>query len=67
MIDAKKAVSAQLIVTDMAGRSVQNTSVILKQGMNGFSLSTTAWPAGMYAIQVAGEGWKLSTRLVVAH
>jgi hypothetical protein len=67
MIDAKKAVGAQLIVTDMAGRNIQHTSVSLKQGMNGFSLNTAAWPTGMYAIQVAGEGWKLSTRLVVAH
>lgn len=67
MMDVKTATNAQLVITDMAGRVVKTTSLSLKQGMNAFSLSTGAWPAGMYAVQIAGGDWKMSTRLAVAH
>ena len=68
MIDAKVATpSARLIVTDMAGRTVLNTSIAIHQGMNAFGFNTSAMPAGMYVVQVAGGDWKMSTRLVVAH
>jgi hypothetical protein len=50
----------------MAGRLVSSTSVAIRQGMNAFSLNTAAWPAGVYAVQLAGGDLKLSTRLVVA-
>lgn len=68
MIDTKVAdANARLLVVDMAGRVVTNTSVKLVQGMNGFELNTANWPAGVYAVQLAGSEFKLSTRLVVAH
>jgi len=68
MVDAKVATpSARLLVTDMSGRTVLNMPIAIKQGMNAFGINTSALPAGMYAVQVAGGDWKLSTRLVVAH
>jgi len=68
MIDAKVAApSARMIVTDMAGRIVSNTPIAIAAGMNGYSLNTATWPAGIYAVQIAGGDWKMSTRLAVAH
>ena len=68
MIDAKVATpAARLIVTDMAGRTVLNTSIAIQKGMNAFGLNTSSFTAGMYAVTVAGGDWKMSTRLVVAH
>src|SRR5690606_39027506 len=68
MIDAKSASpAARLIVSDMAGRIVANSSIDVRQGMNAFGLNTSSWPAGVYAVQIAGGDLKLSTRLVVVH
>lgn len=67
MLDAKKPGAAQMIVTDMAGRVLQNAALDLKSGINAFSFNTSSWTAGIYAIQVIGQDWKESSRLVVAH
>jgi hypothetical protein len=68
MIDAKVATpSARMIVTDMAGRTVLNTSIAIQKGMNAFGFNTSSLTAGMYAVTIAGGDWKMSTRLVVAH
>jgi hypothetical protein len=67
LVDAKKALAARLMVTDMGGRIMQSASVDLKNGVNAFNLSTANWPSGVYAVQVAGQDWKVSSRLVVAH
>lgn len=67
MLDAKKATTAQMIVTDMAGRTVQTASLDLKGGINAYSINTSAWPAGIYAVQVVAQDWKVSSRVVVAH
>ena len=68
MIDAKAAnPAARMIVMDMAGRTMANMPIAIAAGMNGYNLNTANWPAGIYAVQVAGGDWKLSTRLVVAH
>lgn len=68
MVDTKVACpDARLVVVDMSGRCVLNSSVSLTQGMNGLSLNTSSWPAGVYAVQLVGGTMKLSTRLVVAH
>lgn len=67
MLDAKKASKAQMTVTDMAGRISQTTTLDLKGGVNAYSLNTASMPAGIYAVQVAAQDWKVSSRLVVAH
>jgi hypothetical protein len=67
MLDAKKASTAQLVITDMAGRTVQSANLDIKAGLNAFNLNTANWPAGIYAVQVAAADWKMSNRLVVAH
>jgi hypothetical protein len=67
LMDAKKASSAHMVITDMTGRVLQTATLDLKNGINAYSLNTANWPAGVYAVQVAGQDWKLSNRLVVAH
>jgi hypothetical protein len=67
MLDAKKAAAVQVIVTDMAGRVLQTSALDLKSGINAYSVNTANWPAGIYAVQVAAQDWKVSSRLVVAH
>lgn len=67
LMDAKKASSAQMVITDMTGRVVKTASLDLKSGINAYSLNTANWAAGIYAVQVIGQDWKLSNRLVVAH
>ncbi|MBS1614938.1 MAG: T9SS type A sorting domain-containing protein [Bacteroidetes bacterium] len=67
MLDAQTTASAQMLITDMAGRVLRQEALNLKSGINAFSLNTANWPAGIYAVQVAAQGWKLSSRIVVAH
>lgn len=68
MIDTKVAdANARLFVVDMAGRVVMNSTVTINKGMNAYELNIANWPAGVYAVQLAGSEIKMSTRLVVAH
>lgn len=67
VLDAKKTASAQMLITDMAGRTVQVASIDLKSGINAYSVNTASWPAGVYAVQIAAQDWKVSSRLVVTH
>jgi hypothetical protein len=67
LLDSKKAASAQMLITDMAGRVLQTATLDLKTGINAYSLSTANWPAGVYAVQVAAQDWKVSTSLAVSH
>ncbi len=67
LLDAKQASAAQMIITDMAGRVMQSTSLDLKSGINAYSLNTASWPAGIYSVQVAAQDWNAASRIVVAH
>jgi hypothetical protein len=67
LIDGKTSGPAQMLITDMAGRVVRHETISLQNGINAFSLNTANWPAGIYAVQVAAQGWTLGSRLVVAH
>lgn len=67
MIDGKTTGNAQMIISDMAGRVIRQETLRLSNGVNAFSLNTASLPAGIYAVQVAAQGWKLGSRLVVAH
>lgn len=68
MVDAKTATAqAQLMITDMAGRVVLNSSISIKAGLNGFGINTSSFAPGVYVVKVAGENLGLSSRLVVAH
>lgn len=67
LIDSKTGGQAQMVVTDMSGRIIRNESIQLRTGINAFDFSTANWPAGIYAVQVQAQTWKLGSRLVVAH
>jgi hypothetical protein len=68
MIDAKNtATDAKLIVMDASGKMVQQLSVPLQNGMNGYSFSTSMLPSGIYFVRLGTSTWNVATRLVVTH
>jgi mannose/fructose-specific phosphotransferase system component IIA len=68
MLDTKEATAnAQLILTDMNGRTVMNQSLNIAKGMNAFNVPVANLPAGLYLLNVAGNNIKLSQKITVAH
>lgn len=68
MIDAQEAVeNTRLVIVDMAGRTVHNTPVNLKKGVNAYSVNVSNYPAGTYIIKVSNGAWNISDRIVVQH
>lgn len=56
---------AQWIITDLAGRTVNQGVQQVAIGSNDLSFEFTNLPAGMYALQLQGEDWKLNARVAV--
>ena len=68
MIDAKEAVEdTRLVVMDMGGRTIHNTPVLVKKGVNAYSVDVSNYPAGTYIINVSNGVWNISERVVVQH
>lgn len=56
---------AQWIITDMAGRTLNQGAQRVALGSNDLSFEFSNLPAGMYALQLQGEDWKLNARVAV--
>lgn len=68
MIDAREATrGARLLITDMAGRAVQNVSINIEKGLNGFKINTSAFAEGTYTVTVTNGTWKITGKLAVQH
>ncbi len=68
LIDIKEQVkNAQVIVSDITGKVVYNTSVSVNNGLNTFNLSTSNLVAGTYVVTITNGSWKASEKLIVQH
>lgn len=68
LLDAKEYTdNAMIVVSDITGRVVMTNTVVLNKGLNALGFDMVSYPAGTYIITVAGEGWKVSDRMVVQH
>lgn len=68
MLDAQaNASGTQLVLMDMTGRVLQNTTVDLNKGVNAYSFDVSAYPAGTYVIMVNGGDWKVAEKIMVQH
>ena len=68
MLDAKAAsTNTQIVLIDMTGKVLQNTTVNLKQGINAYSFDVSAYPSGTYMLMVNGGSWKVTEKLMVQH
>ncbi len=62
ILEFSQAANYQILVTDITGREVYNEFI---QADNNLQLSTQAWPAGLYLLQVRDEQGNVSTQKVV--
>lgn len=67
VLDAKDGATARITVMDMTGRVLLNSPAQLNKGLNALGVDVSAYPAGTYIINVAGEGWQVSDRVAVQH
>ena len=68
LIDTKEAVdNARLMVTDFTGRLVYNNVVNVKNGLNAYTINTSALAAGAYIVTLTNGSWKVAEKLVVQH
>jgi hypothetical protein len=61
-IELAQAADYQISVTDLTGREIYNSFI---QADNNLQLSTQAWPAGLYLLQVRDEEGRVETKKVV--
>ena len=66
MVDARRAESARLLVTDAMGRVVTTNTVALNAGVNGLRLNTPQLATGTYFVTLAGSDWKQTQQLLIA-
>jgi hypothetical protein len=62
---ANKATTAVITVTDMSGKVVKTMNAEIVDGKNNITISTNALSNGMYLVNVAGEGFQSSSKLVI--
>lgn len=68
MIDAAENVgNARIVVADLNGRMIQNYTVSVNKGVNGFAINTMAVPTGMYMVTVTNGSWKITDKLMIQH
>lgn len=68
VMDAKTtAANTQLVLMDMTGRVLQNTTISLNKGVNAYSFDVSAYPTGTYVIMVNGGDWKVAEKIMVQH
>ena len=61
-IELTELVNYQIRITDITGREIYSEFL---QGENNLQLSTKAWPAGLYLLQVRDEEGRVETKKVV--
>lgn len=68
MVDAKESVKdARLTLTDLTGRIVYSTGLVLHSGVNSLSINTGNLPSGLYLVNLSGSNWKVTEKLLVQH
>ncbi|MBS1782906.1 MAG: T9SS type A sorting domain-containing protein [Bacteroidetes bacterium] len=67
LIDAKETTNARLMISDLNGRVVYNTSVTIMQGLNATTFNTSNVASGLYLITLTNGAWKVTEKLSVQH
>lgn len=68
LIDAKTRVeNAQLMITDMTGRTVYRGKVNINTGLNAINVSTANFVNGNYILTMTNGKWNATQKLVVQH
>lgn len=65
MLDVKQGGKARMIVTDAMGRTVQNNTLNLNAGINGYQLSLGNAAAGTYFVTVTNGSWGKTAQLLI--
>lgn len=66
LVDAKQTIrDAKIIVTDLSGRVVLQTTKTINAGFQQLRLDVSNYTSGLYMINLAGEGWNTVQKLVV--
>lgn len=66
LVDAKKDLNnTQITITDISGRTVFTSVKNIKSGFQQLRLDVSAYAPGMYFVNIVGEGWKSTQKLVV--
>ena len=66
MVDARRAESAKLLITDAMGRTITANTVSLQAGVNGLRLNSAQLATGTYFVTLAGADWKQTQQLLIA-
>ncbi len=64
VISSRETAQAQVIVTDMNGRTVQSASVLVGQGLEVINLDLNGLNSGVYFVQVKAEGFSSTQKLI---
>ncbi len=65
-IDAKQgADNAQIVITDLSGRTIYKSGLDIRTGFQQIPLHVAQYPAGLYIVNVSGQGFNVSQKLVV--
>ncbi len=64
-MNSNKSTSAIVTLTDMSGKVVKTMNTEIINGKNNIVISTNALSNGMYLVNVAGEGFQSSSKLVI--
>ena len=67
VLTAKESTTAQLVITDIAGRLIQNNTININQGLNAFKVNTSGFANGTYLVNITNGSWKVSNKLSVQH
>ncbi len=63
--DAERETSARVIISNIIGKTVQQTNIELQAGENLTRVDVATLPQGTYIIQVMGNGWVSEARKFV--
>lgn len=66
LVDAKQTIrDAKIIITDLSGRVVLQTTKTINAGFQQLRLDVSSYTSGLYMINLAGEGWNSVQKIVV--
>ncbi len=66
LVDAKQTIrDTKIIVTDLSGRVVLQTTKTINAGFQQLRLDVSNYTSGLYMINLAGEGWNSVQKVVV--
>ncbi|PSK90159.1 T9SS type A sorting domain-containing protein [Taibaiella chishuiensis] len=66
LVDAKQTIrDAKIIITDLSGRVVLQTTKTINAGFQQLRLDVSSYTSGLYMVNLAGEGWNSVQKIVV--